>query len=361
MKIEYEPLLDFCDVLIKPKRSVAPSRHNVELEREFTFRHSSQKLKCKPIIAANMDTTGTFAMAKALHKQNLLTCLHKFYPVERMIKFWNEDEASENCFYTLGIKEDDFNKLKQFSESVVPKKICLDVANGYTEFFVNRVRRTRDLFPDAIIMAGNVSTSEMVSELLISGADIIKIGIGPGSVCTTRIVTGVGIPQLSAVIDCADAAHGLQGHVCADGGCTTSGDICKAIGGGADFVMLGGMLSGYDECEGNWIYKPGITCPDPTDGYKYKTHTSNEKEALVFYGMSSSDAMKKHYGGQADYKAAEGKKVSIPYKGMVEDGINQILGGIRSSCTYVGTEKIKDFSKCCTFVRVNRTHNTVYS
>ena len=347
MKIESEIMLDFCDVLIKPKRSKAPSRHNVDLEREFSFLHSNQKLKCKPIIAANMDATGTFAMARALHKQNLLTCLHKFYSLEDLIKFWNEEKVSENCFYTLGIKEEDFNKLIDFSKSVTPNKICLDVANGYTDYFVDRVKRVRQLFPEAIIMAGNVATPEMVQELLLVGtADIVKIGIGPGSVCTTRVVTGVGVPQLSAIINCADAAHGLQGQVCADGGCTTSGDICKAFGGGADFVMLGGMLSGYDECEGNWEYHPGLV---------------NKKSALNFYGMSSSDAMKKHYGGQADYKAAEGKKTSIPYKGFVEEGINQILGGIRSSCTYVGTEKLKDFSKCCTFVRVNRTHNTIYN
>ena len=350
MKIENEVLLDFCDVLIKPKRSKAPSRHNVELEREFSFLHSNQKLKCKPIIAANMDTTGTFAMARALHKQNLLTCLHKFYPIDKLIQFWNEEKASENCFYTLGIKEEDFNQLIHFSNYAKPTKICLDVANGYTDYFVDRVQRVRQIFPEAIIMAGNVATSEMVQELLLVGqADIVKIGIGPGSVCTTRIVTGVGVPQLSAIIDCADAAHGLQGQVCADGGCTTSGEICKAFGGGADFVMLGGMLSGYDECEGNWEYR---------ECYDYEKPT---KAALTFYGMSSSDAMKKHYGGQATYKAAEGKKTSIPYKGFVEEGINQILGGIRSSCTYVGTEKLKDFSKCCTFVRVNRTHNTVYS
>lgn len=346
MKVEPEIKLDFDDVLIKPKRSKAPSRHKVQLERGFHFLHSNQDLICKPIIAANMDTTGTFAMAKALQKQNLLTCLHKFYPVEDLIKFWNEEEASKNCFYTLGIKDEDFEKLKIFSSSIKNlKMICLDVANGYTDFFVDKVKFLRDMFPSAIIMAGNCAGPEQVQELLLRAhADIVKIGIGPGSVCTTRIQTGVGIPQLSAIMECADAAHGLQGHICGDGGCRTSGDICKAFGGGADFVMLGGMLSGHDECDGNWVYDE-----------------QGNKLGLTFYGMSSKDAMKKHYGGQASYRSAEGKTVQVDYKGPVDDTINEILGGIRSSCTYVGTEKLKDFSKCTTFVRVSRTHNTIYS
>jgi GMP reductase len=344
MKIENEVLLDFSDVLIRPKRSQSPSRHNVNLNRNYKFLHSKQTFTSKPIFAANMSTVGTFAIARELHKQGLLTCLHKFYSASELINFWLLDPASKSCFYTLGIKDEDFAKLNLVSKDVSLTNICLDVANGYTEFFVDKVKKTRDLFPDAVIMAGNVSTSEMVQELLFAGADIVKIGIGPGSSCTTRIVTGVGIPQLSAIIECADAAHGLQGHICADGGCTTSGDICKAIGSGADFVMLGGMLAGCDECEGEWEY-----------------NQKQEKINFEFYGMSSTEAMIKYYGGQAAYKAAEGKKISIPYKGRVEDKVNEILGGLRSSCTYVGTENIKDFSKCCTFVRVNRTHNTVYN
>jgi len=360
MRIESDIKLDFCDVLIKPKRSESPSRHNVHLVRNFRFNNSSSLLSCVPIIAANMSTVGTFNMAKALAKHKMLTCLHKFYDVERLIEFWSEDPASQFTFYTLGIKDDDFSKLEVFSKNIKNLKlICIDVANGYTNFFVDKVKKIRDKFPDSIILAGNVATPEMVQQLILNGgADIIKIGIGPGSVCTTRIVTGVGYPQLSATIECADSAHGLRGHVCADGGCTTSGDIAKAFGAGADFVMLGGILSGHEECEGEWEYGPeliGNKISETDDGA-----VKMVKKKLKFYGMSSKDAMENHYGGQADYRAAEGKCVEVAYKGLVDKTLNEIQGGLRSACTYVGTEKLKDFSKCCTFVRVARTHNSVY-
>lgn len=359
MRIESDIKLDFCDVLIKPKRSESPSRHNVDLIRNFKFQENSS-LSCVPIIAANMAAVGTFNMAKALAKHKMLTCLHKFYDVERLIEFWSEEPASQYTFYTLGIKDEDFDKLNTFKKSIKNLNlICMDVANGYTNFFVDKVKKIRDKFPEAIILAGNVATPEMVQQLILNaGADIIKIGIGPGSVCTTRIVTGVGYPQLSSVIECADAAHGLRKCVCADGGCTTSGDVAKAFGGGADFVMLGGMLSGHDECEGEWEYGAeliGNKISDDGNG-----SAKMVKKKLKFYGMSSKNAMENHYGGQAEYRASEGKCVEISYKGMVENTINELQGGLRSACTYVGTEKLKDFSKCCTFVRVARTHNSVY-
>ncbi|HEX9827508.1 MAG TPA: GMP reductase, partial [Flavobacteriaceae bacterium] len=221
------------------------------------------------------------------------------------------------------------------------KFICIDVANGYSEHFVEFVKQTRDQYPDKVIIAGNVVTGEMVEELLLSGADIVKVGIGPGSVCTTRVKTGVGYPQLSAIIECADAAHGLGGQIISDGGCTIPGDVAKAFGAGADFVMLGGMLAGHDESGGELIER---------DGKPYKK----------FYGMSSQTAMEKHVGGVAEYRASEGKTVEVPYKGDVETTVQDILGGLRSTCTYVGAQRLKELTKRTTFIRVAEQENKVY-
>ena len=346
MRIEADSKLDFDDVLIRPKRSVAPSRASVDLQRSFRFRNALPAAGWQgiPVMASNFDTVGTIRMAKVLHELNMLTCLHKFYPLEQLIDFFTTDPASRSTFFTLGIRDEDFEKLRTFVEKAGDKAhfVCVDAANGYTKFFVDRVRQVRELCPWAIILAGNVATPEMVQELLIGGgADIVKVGIGPGSVCTTRAMTGVGYPQLSAILECADAAHGNKGHICADGGCKRPGDVAKAFGAGADFVMLGGMIAGTDECEGEWVTADG------------------QKQSMKFYGMSSVEAQEKHQGGVKDYIAAEGKCVVIPYKGPVADVLRQVMGGLRSACAYVGADRLKDLSKCCTFVRCTRTHNGV--
>ena len=342
MRVESEVKLDYSDVLICPKRSEAPSRKNVDLHRKYTFLNSRQEWEGVPILAANMSTVGTLAMAERLLERDMMTCLHKHYEIGQLVEFFSKSPA----FYTLGIKDDDFEKLKLFAArfGAPPKFICLDVANGYTKYFVDRCRDLRSICPKSVIMAGNVCTPEMVQELILSGGvDIVKIGIGPGSACTTRITTGVGYPQLSATIECADAAHGLKGHIVADGGCVHPGDVAKAFGAGADFVMLGGMLAGHDECEGDWV-----------------TDDSGRRVGFGFFGMSSHEAMSRFNGGKSDYRASEGRSVRVPYRGSVLDTVDEVLGGLRSACTYVGTERLKDFSKCCTFVRVNRTHNKVF-
>lgn len=351
MQIIREPKLDFDDVLIRPKRSNAPSRKDVELEREFLTLKSQKKLKGIPIIAANMDTIGCFEVAKALASHKMYTCLHKFYDPERLIKFFNEDPAAEYSFYTMGIVEKDLEKLAKVATYAPITKICIDVANGYSVYFSDMVKEIRQVYPEAIIMAGNVCTPEMVQELLMSSeADIIKIGIGPGVVCETRKVTGVGFPQLSAVVECADAAHGLNGLVCSDGGCKDPGDIAKAFGAGADFVMLGGMLAGHEECEAEWICENELV----KDNQGIPVFTGNIiKKAMKFYGMSSTEAMDKYMGGVAEYRASEGKCVSVPYKGTLKTTLQQILGGLRSACAYVGTKRLKDFSKCTTFIIKN--------
>jgi len=342
MRIEYDIKLDFKDVLIRPKRSVLKSRSEVSLEREFRFRHSNMRWHGIPIIAANMDHTGTFEMAKALSEYGLLTAVDKFIDLKEWQQFAKAHASVvPSCFISIGIGEHDFERAKMIIDATQIDMICLDVANGYTERFVECLKRIRDEYPNKAIMAGNVVTGEMVEELILSGADIVKIGIGPGSVCTTREKTGVGYPQLSAIIECADAAHGLSGHVCADGGCSTPGDVAKAFAAGADFTMLGGMLSGHDECLGDIIQE---------NGGQFKR----------FYGMSSAEAMEKYHGSMAEYRASEGRSVKVPYRGPVKNTVLDILGGLRSTCTYVGAHRLKELSKRTTFIRVTKQLNDVF-
>jgi GMP reductase len=345
MRIEEDIKLDFKDVLIRPKRSTLGSRKDVDLNREYVFKWSGVSWTGVPIIAANMDGVGTFAMAKAFVEQGnqMQVALRKHYSVEEI---YDGLVTYKNLWYTTGITLQDRNRLMNFT--TILDRICVDVANGYQEDLVAFVGWLRSIFPNATIMVGNVVTGEMVEQLLLSGADIVKIGIGPGSVCTTRRMTGVGYPQLSAIIECADAAHGLGGHVCADGGCTCPGDIAKAFGAGADFVMLGGMLAGHDECE-QTIVQEAFAFGAVRPAY------------VEFYGMSSEEAMEKHAGGVAEHRAPEGKKVRIPYRGPVKKTVDELLGGLRSACTYVGARKLKELPKRTTFVRVTQQLNGVFN
>ncbi|MEG3581419.1 MAG: GMP reductase [Chloroflexota bacterium] len=335
MRLEDGFKLDFDDVLIRPKRSTLSSRKLVDLKRSFKFRHTEAVWLGIPIIAANMDTTGTFEIGNVFKKHKMLTAIHKFYSLEEWEKALSSSQISpEYTAVTFGIEEAEnaatfFESLKK-KNIECPKFICLDVANGYNEKFLDFVKKIRDQFTNPII-AGNVVTGEMTEALILAGADIVKIGIGPGSVCTTRTVTGVGYPQLSAIIECSDAAHGLSGHVMSDGGCATPGDISKAFGAGADFVMLGGMLAAHEESGGASIER---------DGKTYKE----------FYGMSSDTAMERYYGDIKDYRASEGEAISLEFRGPIDKTIQQILGGIRSAATYVGAKDIKDLQKCTSFV-----------
>jgi GMP reductase len=347
MRIENEVKLDFKDVLIRPKRSTLSTRSNVDISREFRFRHAHVDYHGVPIVAANMDTTGTFEMARALDPFLLSTALHKHHPVDGLVAFFAALERKSAAFYSMGIAGADEEKFDQVMAAAgtgaasTVRYVCIDVANGYTEGFVRFVAKVRERYPHLVIMAGNVVTGEMTEELILSGADIVKVGIGPGSVCTTRLMTGVGYPQLSAIVECADAAHGLEGHICADGGCASPGDVAKALGGGADFVMLGGMFAGHDECAGDVVER---------DGQKFQR----------FYGMSSRTAMEKYSGGVAQYRAAEGKEVLVPYRGPVAGTAQEILGGVRSACTYVGARRLRELSKRTTFVRVSQQVNEVF-
>lgn len=390
MQIDNDIKLGFDDVLIRPKRSTMTSRSEVDLTRTIKFKHSSKTWTGIPIIAANMDTIGTHSMAISLQRHSMITALHKFIDDDKLLKIFSDESLRNNIFYTMGITDDDFAKFIKNNHLIISAgfngipMICIDVANGYTQRFIDFIKKVRNISQDSIIMAGNVVTNEMTEEIILAGADIAKCGIGPGSVCSTRLMTGIGYPQLSAIIECADAAHGLGGHICGDGGCKTAGDIPKAFGAGADFVMLGGMLSGHDESElhipRKLSLKPSINNnpnlmgdPDFSELVNFiagnKTNISAdimakyrefiemapvENATLKFYGMSSREAMVKHYGKVNDYRASEGECIEVPYKGPVDNTIQEILGGLRSACTYIGCRKLKELPKRTTFIRVNK-------
>jgi len=327
MRIEENIKLDFKDVLIKPKRSTLTSRKEVILKRSFRFKHSQYTLSnIVPIIASNMDGVGTFSMASVLENYNCLTVIRKHYSLDDWKK---KSYLVRSKIPTIGLSIDDINFLKNLSKFFEVTFVCIDVANGYQEDFVKFVKIVRREFPLIIIIAGNVATPEMTEQLILAGADIVKVGIGSGFVCTTRQTTGVGYPQLSAVIECADAAHGLGGYIISDGGCREIADISKAFCAGADFVMLGTMLAGYVESESK----------------------IDENGYITFYGMASIDAVEK-YSERKDYQSIEGKKIRIKYKGSVKNAIQDILSGIRSTCTYIGARRIKDMSKCTTFIKI---------
>ena len=338
-KIEFGTKLDFHNVLIRPKRSTLKSRSAVNLERTFKFKNSSLTWSGVPIMSANMDTTGTFEVYDVLSKYKIITVLHKFYTLN---EYKNKKDTLDPEYYAVssGISDKDYEKLVEIMEIMDCKFICIDIANGYLDGMVSFCKRIREKFPDKIIMAGNVVTREIVEELILEGkVDIVKVGIGPGSACTTRLKTGVGMPQLSAVLECADAAHGVGGHIISDGGITCPGDMAKAFGGGADFVMVGGQFAGHDENPGEIIEEDG-------------------KKKKLFYGMSSEKAQEIHYGSMAKYRSSEGRVLKILYKGSLHDTVSDYLGGLRSTCTYINSDCIKHMPRCTTFMQVNQQLNT---
>ena len=378
MRIEPDIKLDYNNCLLRPKRSTLGSRKDVRLERRFKFRnykaaHWADLVRDEydyqgiPIMAANMDGVATFEMADKLGELGMFTCLVKTYSPNELVTYFDtvdadmRDKRAEYSAYSMGITDADHAKFRRvYEEAPNIKYVCIDVANGYSERFTDFVREFRELYPAIVIIAGNVVTADQTQELILNGADIVKVGIGPGSVCTTRIQTGVGYPQLSSVIECADAAHGLGGHIIADGGCTCPGDVAKAFAGGADFVMLGGMLAGHDQGGGKVITKHFANGEATLlDNGNFLPHYE-ERKFVQFYGMSSDAANKKHFGGLKDYRSSEGREILVPYRGDISNTVQDILGGLRSTLTYVGALKLKQLSKCATFIQVYDTHNRIY-
>lgn len=340
-KIEYGMKLDFSNVLIRPKRSTINSRSDVSLERTFKFKYSPLDWDGVPIMSANMDTTGTFRVHKTLRNYKIITALHKFYSPEDFNEQMNNGGLDPDYFMvSTGIGEGSIQHLKNIQNVIDFKWICIDIANGYIKNLVDFCKELRSQFPDKRIVAGNVVTREMVEELILEGqVDIVKIGIGPGAACTTRLKTGVGMPQLSAILECADAAHGVKGHIIGDGGITCPGDMSKAFGGGADFVMVGSAFAGHDENPGDIVEK---------DGKKYKS----------FHGMSSQKAMETHYGKMAEYRSSEGRELLLKYKGGLDNTVKDYLGGLRSTCTYINAPTMKQMAKCTTFIQVSQQLNS---
>ena len=344
MRIDYNIHLDYSDVLLQPKRSALSSRRDVDILRKYKFRNSGKELSYVPVMASNMDGVGTFSMARVLQEFKMLTVIRKHYTIDD----WKEAAGTgmkfkyvSACVGTGALWDEnaqDYQTLKKVMEAFpdIPV-ITIDVANAYHQNMVDFIAKVRDQYPTKIIVAGNVVTPEMTEELIINGADVVKIGIGPGSVCTTRTMTGVGVPQFSAILDCADAANGVDGHIMADGGCVFPGDIAKAFGGGAHMVMIGGMLAGHDESEQQVV-----------DG------------KIEFYGMSSDRAREKHGKRKDGYRGNEGRLISLPYRGPVKGTVEDILGGVRSACTYIGARRLKDMPKCASFVTTNNVQNQVY-
>ncbi len=344
MRIDNTPKLNFEDVLLKPKRSTLTSRKDVDMTRKFTFRNSKKVMNFTPIFASNMDGVGTFSMAKVLQEYKMMTVITKTTTIDEWRKAVGNGVRLQSVSVCTGTNvmwdkdAQDWKTMQDVLKSFPDvKMITIDVANAYHQNMVGFVEQVREEYPDKVIVAGNVVTPEMTEELIIAGADVVKIGIGPGSVCTTRTMTGVGVPQFSAIVECADAANGVDGHIMADGGCVYPGDIAKALGGGAHMVMVGGMLAGHDESEQKVV-----------DG------------KIEFYGMSSDRAREIHGKRKDGYRGNEGRLISLPYRGPVQDTIENILGGVRSACTYIGARRLKDMAKCASFVTTNNVINKVY-
>ena len=359
MKIFDTTELDFKDVLIKPKRSYINSRSEVDITREYKFKWCPRKISGTGVIVANMATVGTFEIAKHMMQHKMFTCLHKHYTLEDLIKFITENDCRDYVFLSMGLRDEDYKKIETILTQYPDKcrNICIDVPNAYIPKVKELVIKMREKFPDILLMVGNAVTAELTEDLILSGADIIKCGIGGGSACITRRITGVGRPQLSTIFECADTAHGIGGMICSDGGVVYTGDICKAFGAGADFVMMGGFYAGCDEAEGETIEKIILTDEIDPDT---KERKSEIKKYKVFYGMSSEYAQNKHYNGMPNYRASEGRLLKVPSKGPIDKLNQEILGGLRSFMTYVGARRLKDVSKCTTFYRVNTQLNTVF-
>jgi len=340
MRIETEEYLDFSQVLLKPKRSTLTSRADVNVTRDYTFKYCKIGDSLSPIIASNMSSVGSMAAARVLNDYDMLTALHKFYSKEKLVQFYLSLIRPRKEFFTIGLRNEDVTKYNFVADSVGYKpNICIDIANGYSEKFVKYVSEAREYLGDeAILMVGNVATPEITEELILNGADIVKVGIGSGAMCTTRSVTGVGIPQFTAAAECSDAAHGVGGMICSDGGITCPGDMVKALGTGADFVMLGTEFAAHDE----------------------NTH-NDDFECATVYGMSSSHAMGLHYTEQKDYRSSEGRVASIKKRGPLESTIKYYLGGLRSGMTYIGANKVEEIPDRATFIKVSKILNENYS
>ncbi len=358
--IHDEIKLDYGNVLLVPgTRTNVTSRKLVNLNCRISFNHNEKTVyEGIPIMAANMDGVGSFAMADALIRHRIFTCLAKMHSEENLIKFFSEDSLRRDyCAITVGLRHMDREKFKSVNQNAGPIKFaCLDVANGHTQRFVSFLEEFRSEFPEVVIIAGNVVTPEQTEILVKAGADLVKIGIGGGSVCETRIKTGVGYPQFSAVVECGHAAREAGAHIVADGGCTCPGDVAKALAAGSAFVMLGGMFAGHKEGGGRVVTRRFNTGEITDEGKAIL----QENKYVEFYGMSSQIANNKHFDGLQPWKTSEGREVLLPFKPSIDETVQDMLGGLRSACTYLGAGNLQDLPQAAKFVQCHDTHNRVF-
>jgi GMP reductase len=335
----YEPKFDYADVLIKPMISDVKSRKEVSLEVSNTFKCGTS-WNGIPIMAANMSTVGTHDMALALSDFKIITCLKKSgdYYSDFATRF---PEKEKYVSLTLGLDAE--SKLFVDSADIKdPTFVCVDVANGYMTEFHKFTKKVREKWPKSILIAGNIVTQEGVVALSEAGVDLVKVGIGSGSMCLTRRVAGIGYPQLSAVLECVETAGALGIGIVSDGGIIHPGDFAKGFVAGSAFIMAGGIFTGHDECGGEI------------------KHGEHGELKMLHYGMSSKTANEKYNGGLSDYRASEGRTVEVPYRGSVKNTVQEILGGIRSACSYVGAFNLPDLYNRGTLIKVNRTINNVF-
>jgi GMP reductase len=373
MKINSEIKLDFDDVMIAPQRSTLNSRSDIILEKTFQFYHSTRSWTGIPIICANMSFCG-IKLAKELAKHKMIACLHKYHSVKELSNYFlHHPQNIDYTFVSIGYKKSDINHLIELKEKIGQQpNICIDVPNGHMDSFVKYCKKVREHFPESIIIAGNVTNTSSTQELLIyGGVDIVKVGIGGGSACTTRFLTGCGIPQFSCVMENAYVAHGLQngdkkiGLVCSDGGHKNSGDVCKALCAGSDFVMLGGYFAGCEECDGDWDYEYKSKIIQTEGSIKSEWwqstspgyNTEKRKTKFTYYGMSTHHAQMVFEDSKKDYRASEGTRIEVKYKGNLKNILQELLGGIRSCCCYIGSNCIKNMPRCAEFIRVNKIHS----
>lgn len=361
--------LDFSDVLIRPRRSTLASRKDVDITREYKFKWCPKVIKGTGIMQANMGTIGNFAVSERMLENGLFACLHKHHSVESLISFYKklltyDDDRWMRCLLSIGLKDNGVEKLERiYNELGIQVGIKLDVPNGYIPQVKEMVIKLRNEFPEMFIGVGNIATGDITEDLILSGADCCFGSIGGGSNCLTRKQTGVGRPQFSTIVECAEAAHQVGGMFCSDGGITCPGDIGKAFGAGADFIMIGGLFAGTDEADGEIIekyYNIGeLNRTDNGDSYTYSPVIETKKYKL-FYGMSSTLAQEKFGNGKPKYRASEGRITQVPYVGSMDDVIEELLGGLRSLMTYIGARRLKDIPKQCIFYRVNNQLNRIF-
>lgn len=344
MIIEEDNKLDFSDVLLVPQKSDVRSRKDVSLTRTFSFKYSPVELSVIPIISSNMLSVTTPEVAIEMNRFGMMSCIPKTMD-------W--DIEAMNMIPSIGLTDD-------FVQGNYSPFVCLDAPHAHMKAVIDRTKELRDKCPEAVIIVGNVVTPEGTEDLVQAGADIIKAGVGSGSGCRTRIAAGVGYPQLTMVAGCSEVAHDLGAHVVSDGGCQVPGDLAKAFGAGADFVMLGGMLAGHLENS-----ESCISCSGDGAIYSLDRKSSSQCRACegygrigAFYGMSSERANKEFAGGLKNYRAAEGWEMRLPIKGPISDTLRDILGGLRSACSYVGARNLEELPSKAKFIRVNNQVNT---